>query len=164
MNPTSGGWVILVSLIFAMVLMVVHLPASWPDWLGWIRPNWLLLVLFFWVVELPHRIGLIATWVVGLLVDALLAHPLGLNGFVLAATTYVAWRFYERLRMYSVVQQCGVLFVMIFVAQLLQATVIGVAHERLWNWSLLLVPLASVLMWPLVYLILLRIRVAVRVE
>ncbi len=164
MNPTRGGWVILVSLLVAMVLMVVHLPESWPGWLGWIRPHWLLLVLFFWVVELPHRIGLIAIWIVGLLVDALLAHPLGLNGFVLAATTYVAWRFYERLRMYSVVQQCGVLFVLIFVAQLLQVLVIGVQHEREWNWSLLLVPLVSTLMWPLVYLVLLRIRVAVRVE
>ena len=42
-------------------------------------------MLFFWVLELPHRIGLITAWIVGLFVDVLHADPLGLNGLLLAA-------------------------------------------------------------------------------
>ena len=71
MNPANGGWVILLSLLVAMMLGVIHLPESWPIWFGWFRPNWLLVVLFFWVIELPQRIGLIAVWCLGLFVDVL---------------------------------------------------------------------------------------------
>lgn len=164
MNPANGGWVILLSLILAMMLGVVHLPESWPSWLGWLRPNWLLLVLFFWVIELPHRVGLIAVWCVGLLVDVLYADPIGLNGFILAGVTYIAWRFFERLRMYSVLQQCGIVFVLGLAAELLRVVVIGLGSDRQWGWEVLLIPLTSMLMWPLVFLLLLRIRTGVRVE
>ncbi len=164
MNPANGGWVILLSLVVAMLLGVVHLPETWPSWLGWLRPNWLILVVFFWVVELPHRVGLIAIWCFGLLVDVLYADPLGLNGFVLAAVTYVAWRFFERLRMYSVLQQAGLVFLLTLAAEVLRIFVVGLGSERDWQWPVLVIPVMSMIFWPLVFLILLRVRTGVRVE
>ena len=62
MNPTQGGWLILLSLVVALLLAVVHLPESWPQWLGWLRPAWVIMVLFFWVMELPPRVGLVSAW------------------------------------------------------------------------------------------------------
>ena len=164
MNPANGGWVILLSLVAAMLLGVVHLPETWPGWLGWLRPNWLVLVVFFWVVELPHRLGLIAVWCFGLLVDVLYADPLGFNGFVLAGVTYVAWRFFERLRMYSVLQQCGIVFLLTLAAEVLRVFVIGLGSQRTWQWGVLVVPTVSMVLWPLLFLLLLRIRTGVRVE
>ena len=164
MNPANGGWVILLSLIAAMMLGVLHLPEGWPDWLGWMRPNWLLLVVFFWVIELPHRTGLIAVWCMGVLVDVLYADPLGLNGFILAATTYIAWRFFERLRMYSVLQQSGIVFLLVLSAQLLRVFVLGFSSERQWGWTVLVTPLTTMVVWPFVFLLLLRIRTGIRVE
>ena len=140
MNPTQGGWIILLSLIFAMVLGVAHLPQTWPDWLSLVRPNWLVVVLFFWVVELPHRVGLIGTWLLGLLVDVLLADPLGLNGLILAGVTYVTWRFYERLRMYSALQQSVVVFVLAAIAELIRGMVINMGSERGMGWELFTIP------------------------
>ncbi len=164
MNPTKGGWLILLTLLIGMLLMVVHFPETWPNWLGWLRPNWLLLILFFWVIELPHRIGLIAIWLLGFLVDGLLAAPLGTNGIILAGVTYVAWRFFERLRMYSVLQQCGVIFLLVAAAEAIRVFVIGISSARQWGITLFTVPLMSMLMWPFVYLILIRLRTGMRVE
>jgi rod shape-determining protein MreD len=163
MNPFNGGWVILASLFVAMLLGVVHLPETWPQWLGWLRPNWLILVVFFWVIELPHRLGLIAAWIIGLLADALFAMPLGFNAFVLAGVTYIAWRFFERLRMYSVIQQCGVIFALVFTAEVL-AVFAQYASANEWSWQLIFVPVVSTVVWPFVYLLLIRIRTGVRVE
>ena len=59
MNPTQGGWLILLTIAVALILSVLHLPESWPQWLGWLRPAWVMLVVFFWVMQVPHRIGLI---------------------------------------------------------------------------------------------------------
>ena len=164
MNPFRGGWVVLMSLLVAMLLAVSHLPESWPDWLGWWRPSWILLVLFFWVMELPERIGLVASWVLGVLVDALLHQPLGLNGFLFAATTYIAWRFFERLRMYSIVQQCGVIFLTNLAAEIARSFVIGLERNYSLDWTVLFIALTSGLIWPLIYVFLLRIKLLARVE
>jgi rod shape-determining protein MreD len=162
-NPFQGGWLILLTLAFAMVLGVVHLPETWPQWLGWLRPAWVALVIFYWVMELPHRMGLIAAWVLGALVDVLQAEPLGLNGVILAGITYVAWRFYERLRMYSIVQQCGVVFLLVAAAEVFRALVLDLAADRGWTWALLGPAALSMLFWPLVALLLSRLRMHVRV-
>ena len=164
MNPANGGWLIGVTLIVAMLLGVVHLPQAWPEWLGWLRPDWLILVLFFWVIEVPHRVGLIAMWVTGLFVDVLYADPIGFNGFVLASVSYIGWRFFERLRMYSVLQQSGILFVLVAGAAILREMVLGLGSEREWGWQLLVSPLVTMAIWPLMFLLLLRLRTGVRVE
>ncbi|HEX7034388.1 MAG TPA: rod shape-determining protein MreD [Pseudomonadales bacterium] len=163
MNPTRGGWLILLTVAAAMVLAVVHLPETWPQWLGWLRPAWVAMVLFYWVMELPHRIGLIAAWLLGALVDVLQADPLGLNGVILAAITYVAWRFYERLRMYSIVQQCGVVFVLVLGAELTRSVVLGLTDDRGLSWGVFGPPAVSLLLWPFVALTLGRLRLQFRV-
>ena len=164
MNPSRGGWLILLTIALAMVLAILHVPESWPQWLGWLRPAWLAMVVFYWVMELPHRLGLISAWVIGLLLDVLYADPLGLNGFLLAAITYVVWRFYERLRMYSIVQQCIVVFLLVLVTESLRIVVQDVAWSRGWSWGVILPALMSMLTWPFVYLVLQRARLQVRVE
>jgi len=147
-----------------MLLSIVHLPEDWPRWMGWLRPNWLLLVLFFWVLEVPHRVGLVAMWCVGLFVDVLTADPIGLNGAVLATITYIGWQFFERLRMYSVVQQGLIVFVLATAAEVAQVMVLDFGSDHPWAWSLLLSPLMTMLVWPFVFLLLLRLRTGVRVE
>lgn len=164
MNPTRGGWLILLTVAAAMVLGVVHLPETWPYWLGWLRPAWVAMVIFYWVMELPHRIGLIAAWVIGALVDVMQVEPLGLNGLILAGITYVAWRFYERLRMYTLLQQCGVLFVLVLAAEILRALIMDVAFDRAWSWGLIGPPLMTLVLWTPVALMLARLRFRFRVE
>lgn len=164
MNPANGGWLILLSVAVAMVLAILHVPETWPQWLGWLRPAWIALVVFFWVMELPHRLGLISAWVIGLAADVLLADPLGLNGILLAGITYIAWRFYERLRMYSVFQQCGVVFLLVLGSELLRGFVQDAAWSRGWSWGVFAPAAMSMLAWPLVYLVLQRFRLQFRVE
>ena len=164
MNPANGGWLILLSLGIAMILAIFHVPETWPQWLGWLRPAWIALVVFFWVMELPHRLGLISAWVIGLAADVLLADPLGLNGILLAAITYIAWRFYERLRMYSVVQQCGVVFLLVLSSELVRSLVQDAAWGRGWSWGVVAPAVMSMLAWPFVYIVLQRFRLQFRVE
>ena len=164
MNPINGGWVILLTLLFALVLSVFRLPDNWPDWLAWFRPSWVLIVLFFWVMELPHRLGLISAWLIGLLMDGLLAQPLGLNGFILASFTYITWRFFERLRMFSVVQQGGVLVLLILGAEVLRGLMLNLSDDLPFSFVFVAQALVSMLLWPFVYLFLMRLRTAARVE
>jgi rod shape-determining protein MreD len=158
MNPARGGWVILVTVMIAMVLSVVELPADAPEWLAWLRPNWLVLVVFYWVMAVPHRIGLIAAWVVGLLVDVLHGELLGLTAFTLAALTYVTWSLYERLRMYSTAQQAMVVLVLAFAVELVRQIVHVLTLDVGITPAMAIPALATALLWPPAYLILRWIR------
>ena len=164
MNPAQGGWLILATIVVAMILSIVHLPETWPQWLGWLRPAWVAMVVFYWVMTVPHRLGLITAWLLGALVDVLYADPFGLNGLALAGITYVGWRFYERLRMYSLVQQCGVVFVLVLGTEILRVAVQDVAWSRGWTLGVALPAVTSTLVWPFLAVLLDRMRTRVRVE
>jgi rod shape-determining protein MreD len=163
-NPTRGGWVILLSLGIAMILAVVHLPEGTPHWIGWTRPSWPVLVVFYWVMALPHRFGMISAWIAGMLLDVLYADPLGVNGFCLAALTYVTWSFYERFRMYSVAQQGAVVFLLVLGTEAVRMAAQWLARDGALTWWILLPAITSTLAWPLVAIVLGRVRVQLAVE
>lgn len=163
MNPGNGGWAIVLTLIVALIFAVMHLPEWWPQWLGWLRPNWVAMTVFFWVLAVPHRFGLVAAWLLGLLVDVLQAEPLGLNGAVLAVLTYITWSLYERLRMFSSFQQAIILFFLLLLAECARMLGLMLLIEREAQVGFVLVALASALLWPLLRMILERVQQAGRV-
>ena len=95
-NKHQGGWLIVISLLLAMVMTLFPMPDSWQPW----RPSWLMLVLSFWVITLPERIGLLWALICGLLLDVLLNTSLGLHGFALAITTFMLQILYKRIRLF----------------------------------------------------------------
>lgn len=51
----AGTGVILVTFVVAALLEVIPLNQT----LDWVHPEWMLLVLLYWVLSLPHRIGVL---------------------------------------------------------------------------------------------------------
>ena len=153
MNPLHGGWLILASLVGAMVLAVVRLGGG-PDWLAWMRPDWAVAVMFFWGVAAPSRVGPMSAWVAGLFFDVLVAGPLGLTGICLAFATYIARRYEERLSLYTVWQQLAVLFGIVAAIQLVKRTVLFLLDIEWSTWAVLGPTLTTALVYPLVALLL----------
>lgn len=153
MNPLHGGWLILASLVCAMILAVVRLPLG-PDWLAWLRPDWAVAVMFFWGVAAPSRVGPMSAWIAGLFFDVLVAGPLGLTGICLALVAYVARRFEERLSLYTFLQQMAVVLCIAAVIQLVKRSALFVLDVE---WSTLAVfgpMLTTALVYPLVAILL----------
>ena len=63
-RPT-GRWVIAISFLLAFLLAGIPLPSE----LQRFRPDWVAMVLIYWCMALPHRIGIGVGWTVGLLLD-----------------------------------------------------------------------------------------------
>ena len=103
--------VVLSSLLIGMLVTVGHLPRVVPEWLALLRPEWMVLVCFFWAVELPERIGLVAVWLCGTLVDVLVGDAFGSNGACLAAVSLAGWKLQARMRLYSPFQEVALVFV-----------------------------------------------------
>jgi rod shape-determining protein MreD len=141
-------WVIVLSLVFAGVLAIVPLPV----WLELWRPDWVALVLVYWVIALPHRIGLFTAWVVGFLLDVLEGNLLGLNSMVLTAMAYVALTLYQRLRMFTPLQQSMIMLLLIGSGQLFIFWVqAATGRNTADNLMFIMSALTSALLWPLVF-------------
>ena len=111
MNALIRVVVVLSSLLIGMLVTVGHLPRVLPEWLALLRPEWMVLVCFFWAVELPERIGLVAVWLCGTLVDVLVGDAVGSNGACLAAVSLAGWKLQARMRLYSPFQEVALVFV-----------------------------------------------------
>jgi len=111
MNALIRVVVVLSSLLIGMLVTVGHLPRMVPEWLALLRPEWMVLVCFFWAVELPERIGLVGVWLCGTLVDVLVGDAVGSNGACLAAVTLAGWKLQARMRLYSPFQEVALVFV-----------------------------------------------------
>jgi rod shape-determining protein MreD len=148
MTKPRNLWVIVFSLLFAGVLAVLPL----PSWLVVWRPDWVTLVMVYWAIALPHRVGLFSAWVVGFLVDALKGTLLGLNAGVLSLIVYAALSGYQRLRMFTPIQQSLTLLLLIGGGQLLMFWVLTATSKNTADpLSFAITAVASALIWPLIF-------------
>ncbi|MEQ1669174.1 MAG: rod shape-determining protein MreD, partial [Sulfuriferula sp.] len=61
MHFSHSGWVITTSLILALAFNLL----PWQVDYLWLRPDFLLLVLLYWVIYQPARVGMGAAWGLG---------------------------------------------------------------------------------------------------
>jgi len=153
-------WLILVSFFGALVLAILPLPRYLLIW----RPEWVALVLIYWSMALPHRVGLLTALCLGLMLDVLEGALLGQNATGLVVVAVLVMLLYQRIRVFNLWQQSGVVFVLVslnqMVCQWLQQWE-GLGSERL----LFLLPAAiSALIWPVVYFSLRSARRSYRVS
>jgi rod shape-determining protein MreD len=156
MSRQRNGWVLPVSLLLALLLGVVPL----PDWLQPLRPYWLALVLAYWLLEVPERVGLGVAFGLGLLADLAFGGLLGEQALRLVVLAFILERFRPRLRFFPMSQQAltvGVLLLNDRVISSVIHVVMGVPQPAPMYW---LAPVLGMLLWPPLHLLLdsLRLR------
>jgi rod shape-determining protein MreD len=154
-NKHHGGWIILGTLVLAALFTVLPL----PDWLEAYRPEWVALVVIYWVVALPDRIGLFSAWITGFFMDVLEGSLLGLNALALALVAYLALSLYQRMRMFTAIQQSSTILILVGIHQLLSFWVLTANSQNTApNLIFMISALSSAIIWPFVFLALRYIR------
>lgn len=146
--------VIVLSFIAAMALTVVPL----PSFLAAVRPEWVVLVLIYWCMALPERVGVGVGWIAGLLLDVLRGGLLGQHALSFAVVAYVTLQFYQRLRVFPLWQQSVSVFVLVLLHLLLQLWIKGISGKPADALSVLLPAVSSMVVWPAVFLLLRSLR------
>lgn len=154
----SGLWVIALTFAIAMLFSVVSLPDIVPWELGYLRPQWVVLVLIYWIIALPQRMGIVMAWLIGLLLDVLMGSLLGQHGIALIVVAYIASSLYQRLRMFAIWQQSLVVFAIVGLSLLIHSWIDITAGLAEWNLWYLLSAFISALLWPWVFMVLRYLR------
>ena len=154
-----GGGVILFTFIVALILTVMPLPE-----LGrYLRPDWAGLVLIYWCLALPDRVGVITGWLLGLAVDLLTGALLGQHALSLAFVAYLTLKFHQRVRLFPVSQQALTVLVLLMLHQLLALWISRMIGRPGAPWFFWAPSLLGMLIWPLVYGVLRSLRRGFRV-
>ncbi len=154
-KPAShGGIVILLS--FAMAFILTMLPLS--ETLKIYRPEWVTLMLIYWCLALPHRVGIFTGWCVGFLLDIHMGSILGQHALTLSIIAYLAYRLHVRIRLYPLIQQSLIILLLVTLSQILLLWISGIVNQAPGDWSYWLPSLISMLVWPWFFYLMRGIR------
>ncbi len=145
-----GGWVILLSFAVTLMLTVMPLPAFAAPW----RPAWALMVCIFWCMEVPHRIGIGITWMVGLILDVLMSSVLGLHALSFTIIAYIVVRTYRWTRIFPLFQQAFFIGILLALEMLLVFWIKSLLGFTGPDWSEGYSIITSVMLWPWLFIVL----------
>ncbi|GAB5453285.1 MAG: rod shape-determining protein MreD [Halioglobus sp.] len=147
MDDSGYGYpVVLLTFLVAAVLAILPL----PEWLLWGRPEWVALVLIYWVIALPQRVGIATALLLGIGLDVLEGAVLGQNAFSLTVVALLALVLYQRVRVYGLAQQAAIVFVLVGINQLICQWVQNLQGVGARSALFLLPAVSSALLWPVV--------------
>ena len=154
-EKSNGLWVIVLSFFLAYLLAIV----PFPDWAMSYRPEWVAMVLIYWVMALPYRVGIGSAWLAGLILDILKGSVLGLNAIGLVIVAYVTLSLHLRFRMFSPIQQSGLVLILIginlFICYWLE---VMTGYTSASDMMFIMGALTSAILWPSLFQILRQTR------
>lgn len=158
-KPPHGLWFVVVTFFIAFYLAAIPLgrfEMARPDWVG--------MMIIFWVLVIPERFGVIVAFGIGLLFDTLVGATLGLYGLVFSALAYTVLLLHARLKMYPLGQQALVIFLLLgithILSQWLKTWFMSALSGEVQIWP----ALTSALIWPWVYGLTRTIQLRLRVQ
>ena len=156
MSRARNGWVLPVSLLLALLLGLVPLPGLVQP----LRPYWLALVLAYWLLEEPERIGLGGAFLLGLVADLAFGGLLGEQALRLVVMAFILDRFRARMRFFPLSQQALVVGVLLLNDRVVTAAIHVVLGAPQLPWMYWCAPVLGMLLWAPLHFVLdaLRLR------
>jgi rod shape-determining protein MreD len=134
-----------------IALLVNMLPLGRQPWM----PDLLALVLVFWSVHQPLRIGIATAFMFGLVMDVHQTSLLGQHALAYTALSYFAIMVHRRLLWFTVPSQALQVLPLFASAHAIALAIRLFAGGSFPGWSLVLAPMLESLLWPVVTVILL---------
>lgn len=136
----------LILLTFLIALLLAAMPL--PDSLLWFQPEWVYMVLIYWCMALPHRVGVVSGFFLGLCVDLLEGALLGQNALTCSVVAYLALLLYQRLRNYGAWQQAMMVGMLIGICLMISQWIQNLTSVAADTVAFLLPALTSTILWP----------------
>lgn len=150
----APSWILYASLLAALLLGALPL----PEVLQPARPYWLALVLAYWLIEEPDRIGLGFAFVIGLAADLVSGGLLGEHSLRLVILAFIVQRFRARLRFFPLGQQAITLGALLVNDRIVSAGLHLALGVPILPGTYWVAPAVGMVLWPPVFLVLDHLR------
>lgn len=151
-------WAFSLSAFLALVLMILQVEQILYFW-----PEWMALVVVYWALMAPEKIGPLVAFITGTLLEVLLVRNFGILGFGLATLAFVVNSAHLQLRVLSLWQQTIVIGLFVAAFKLITGWLYGMATDLTITTQYFYPAIGSMLVWPFVYILLQELRSRARI-
>jgi rod shape-determining protein MreD len=116
------------------------------------RPDFMLVVLIYWLLRAPHLCNIGTAWIVGLLVDLATGSLLGQHALAFTLTAYIALSFQRRLVLFSALQITSFVFGLLLFARITILILKLFAGNEAPGWHYFWPVITGILLWQLLRL------------
>ena len=134
--------------VVGFVLSALPLPETIVDW----RPCWLAMLLIYWCMALPERVGILSAWLLGLLFDVQQSFILGQHALGFIFLAYVIIKNHKRMRVYPLLQQSLVVCLYLLIFQAIMLLVMLLSGTITYTWLYWVPAFTSMLIWPWLFI------------
>ncbi|MGA0843001.1 MAG: rod shape-determining protein MreD [Arenicellales bacterium] len=149
-------WIPFMTIFVALVLIVLPM----QDLVRGFMPDWVSLVLIYWAMAMPGRMGIPIGWFAGLLVDILTMGIPGAHALSKAVIVYATASLATRVRAFPLWQQSVVVMLLVGLEVLLLSLTGLLVGEKVAGLHLWTAVVVGGLVWPAVYHVLRRLRLS----
>lgn len=148
------------SFLLAFLLQLAPLPqAALP-----FKPYWIALILIYWAIEAPDRVGLGFAFLLGLAGDILSGQLLGEQALRLIILAFIVLRFRSRLRFFPMGQQTLAVLGLLLNDRIVVMMIRGFSGDPIPTVGFWVAPLVGMAAWPFAFLLLDDLRARVRAQ
>ena len=154
----SGVFFITICFIIAFIFSALVLPNA----VSFFRPEWVAIVVIYWVIKEPSLVGVVVAWSAGLLLDVLEGGLLGVNALSLAIVAYLILAMHQRIKLFPLIQQSFTVFLVVgihlmvghFIRSIVGSSVPGIIY--------LTPAISSAILWPFAALFIDKLAIKLR--
>lgn len=116
MNKVAHNyWIIWVTLFSGLLLQII----PWTSSFYVLKPHWLMLITIYWIIALPHRVGIWTAFLIGLILDLFSGTVLGVHAFIFSIIGYLAIFRFQLIRNLALWQQAFIILALSLIYDLL---------------------------------------------
>jgi rod shape-determining protein MreD len=146
--------VIPLTLVVGLILQILPLPSEAQIY----RPDWVALILLYWNMALPNRVGLWTAFLTGLLVDVAQGTLLGQHSLALLIIIFINLNFHLQVRVLNLGRQMFYVFSLLLINQFILVWIEGMLQREPSIMAYFGAPVTGMAIWPWVFILLRDIR------
>lgn len=147
--PVKPGFIIL-TLVAALLANLL----PWSGWVIWLVPDFVALVVLYWCIEEPRKIGFLAAWSLGLLMDIADGSLFGQHALAYSILAYAGIALHRRMQRFSLAPQVLHVIPLLLLTDLVVLLVRAMAGADFPGYAYFLGSLAGAALWPVLYYLL----------
>jgi rod shape-determining protein MreD len=137
----------LLSIYLSLIVAFIFLLLPWSGFALKIRPDFLLLVIIFWLIRAPNLCNVGTAWFVGLFVDLVTGGIFGQYALAYTITAFFAVSYQRRLVLFNHTQQLLYVFVLLMISQLVVLILKTFSGADSLGWGYFLPTVTGILFW-----------------
>ena len=149
---------ITISFITAFIFSVLVLPSA----VSFFRPEWVAIIVIYWVIKAPLQIGVVVAWTAGLLLDVLEGGLLGVNALSLAIVAYLILTMHQRIKLFPLIQQSFTVFLVVGIHLMIGHFIRSIVGNGVPGIIYLIPAISSAILWPFAVLFIDKLAIKLR--